>query len=98
MFGKIKHIHFVGIGGIGMSGIAEILVSLGYTVQGSDMAENANVVRLIDQGVKIVIDAKSFVYLSGTEVDFVENLSGSGFAFANPNAKRSCGCGSSFQA
>ncbi len=51
-----------------------------------------------DKGVKIVIDAKSFIYLSGTEVDYVENLSGSGFAFANPNAKRSCGCGSSFQA
>jgi len=51
-----------------------------------------------DKGVKIVIDAKSFIYLSGTEVDYVENLSGSGFAFANPNATRSCGCGSSFQA
>ena len=51
-----------------------------------------------DKGVKIVVDAKSFIYLSGTEVDYVENLSGSGFSFANPNATRSCGCGSSFQA
>ena len=42
----IGTIHFVGIGGIGMSGIAEILHNLGYTVQGSDLAENANVKRL----------------------------------------------------
>ena len=51
-----------------------------------------------DKGIKIVVDAKSFIYLSGTEIDYVENLSGSGFAFSNPNATRSCGCGSSFQA
>lgn len=51
----IGTLHFTGIGGIGMSGIAEILLSLGYTVQGSDMAENANVLRLRDQGVKIEI-------------------------------------------
>ena len=42
----IGTIHFVGIGGIGMSGIAEILHNLGYQVRGSDMAENANVTRL----------------------------------------------------
>ena len=51
-----------------------------------------------DKGIKIVVDAKSFIYLSGTQVDFVENLSGSGFTFSNPNAQRTCGCGSSFQA
>jgi UDP-N-acetylmuramate--alanine ligase len=48
-------LHFTGIGGIGMSGIAEILISLGYKVQGSDMAENANVKRLRDKGVTIHI-------------------------------------------
>jgi len=51
-----------------------------------------------DKGVKILIDAKSFVYLSGTELDYKESLTGSGFTFTNPNAVRSCGCGSSFQA
>ena len=51
----IGPMHFVGIGGIGMSGIAEILHNLGYTVQGSDMAENANVKRLRDLGVSIAI-------------------------------------------
>ncbi|MCK0198225.1 UDP-N-acetylmuramate--L-alanine ligase [Ancylobacter sp. 6x-1] len=48
-------IHFVGIGGIGMSGIAEVLHNLGYQVQGSDVAENANVKRLREKGVKVLI-------------------------------------------
>ena len=47
----IGPIHFVGIGGIGMSGIAEVLANLGYTVQGSDVAESANVKRLRDKGI-----------------------------------------------
>jgi UDP-N-acetylmuramate--alanine ligase len=48
-------IHFVGIGGIGMSGIAEVLINLGYTVQGSDAADSANVKRLRDKGAKVTI-------------------------------------------
>jgi len=51
----IGPIHFIGIGGIGMSGIAEVLVNLGYTVQGSDQTDSANVKRLRDKGVKIAI-------------------------------------------
>jgi UDP-N-acetylmuramate--alanine ligase len=51
----IGPMHFVGIGGIGMSGIAEVLVNLGYTVQGSDQADSANVKRLRDKGIKIAI-------------------------------------------
>ena len=51
----IGPIHFVGIGGIGMSGIAEVLVNLGHTVQGSDQVDGANVKRLRDKGVKIAI-------------------------------------------
>ncbi len=51
-------IHFVGIGGIGMSGIAEILHNLGYKVQGSDMSENANVKRLRNLGVKVMVGHK----------------------------------------
>ncbi len=50
---EIGPIHFVGIGGIGMSGIAEVLCNLGYTVQGSDASESANVSRLRDKGIKI---------------------------------------------
>src|SRR6202008_1354996 len=48
---SIGTIHFVGIGGIGMSGIAEGLHVLGYTVQGSDIAESANVLRLPEDGI-----------------------------------------------
>lgn len=51
----IGTIHFVGIGGIGMSGIAEILHNLGYKVQGSDIAEGPNVVRLRDMGIPVAI-------------------------------------------
>jgi iron-sulfur cluster assembly accessory protein len=47
-------------------------------------------------GVKIATDAQSARYLQGTEVDYVSNLQGAGFKFHNPNAKSSCGCGSSF--
>ena len=52
---ELGPIHFVGIGGIGMSGIAEVLLNLGYRVQGSDMAENANVKRLREKGATIFI-------------------------------------------
>src|SRR3981189_1100486 len=56
---EIGPIHFVGIGGIGMSGIAEVLNNLGYTVQGSDASESGNVARLRDKGVKISIGHKA---------------------------------------
>jgi UDP-N-acetylmuramate--alanine ligase len=52
---SIGTLHFVGIGGIGMSGIAEVLHNLSYSVQGSDIAENANVIRLRELGIPIVI-------------------------------------------
>src|SRR6195952_2889982 len=52
---EIGPIHFVGIGGIGMSGIAEVLANLGYTVQGSDVAESANVARLREKGIKVSV-------------------------------------------
>ncbi len=52
-------IHFVGIGGIGMSGIAEVLANLGYQVQGSDMSDNANVQRLRKMGITVAIGHKA---------------------------------------
>src|SRR5204863_3531787 len=51
----IGPIHFVGIGGIGMSGIAEVLLNLGYAVQGSDASENANVKRLREKGATVSV-------------------------------------------
>ncbi|MFN7166796.1 MAG: Mur ligase domain-containing protein, partial [Pannonibacter sp.] len=52
---ELGPVHFVGIGGIGMSGIAEVLHMLGYTVQGSDMSESANVQRLREKGIPVFI-------------------------------------------
>ncbi len=49
-----------------------------------------------DNGVKVVTDLKSFLYLVNTELDFSDGLNGKGFYFNNPNASRSCGCGESF--
>ena len=52
---KVKSIHFVGIGGVGMSGIAEVLSNLGYEVSGSDLRESPAVIRLRGLGIDIVI-------------------------------------------
>jgi iron-sulfur cluster assembly protein len=49
-----------------------------------------------DNGVKIVTDLKSFLYLVNTTLDFSDGLNGKGFYFSNPNASRTCGCGESF--
>jgi len=49
-----------------------------------------------DNGVKVVIDPKSILYLYGTTLDFSEGLNGKGFYFHNPNASRTCSCGESF--
>ena len=49
-----------------------------------------------DNGVKLVVDRKSFLYLVGTELEFTGGLNGKGFVFKNPNASRTCGCGESF--
>src|SRR6201992_3080783 len=56
---EIGPIHFVGIGGIGMSGIAEVLCNLGYTVQGSDASESGNVARLREKGVTVSVGHKA---------------------------------------
>lgn len=49
-----------------------------------------------DNGVKIVVDKKSFLYLVGTTLEYSGGLNGKGFFFNNPNASRTCGCGESF--
>ncbi len=48
------------------------------------------------QGFKVFVDKGSMIYLDGTEIDFIESLTGSGFKFHNPNVKSTCGCGESF--
>jgi iron-sulfur cluster assembly accessory protein len=55
-------------------------------------------ITLEQDGLKLFIDAMSSMYLQGVTVDYVVGLQGAGFKFNNPNAKSTCGCGSSFQA
>jgi UDP-N-acetylmuramate--alanine ligase len=63
---KVKNIHFVGIGGSGMSGIAEVLSNLGFGVSGSDLASNAATQRLVDLGVKVML-GHSHEHLEGVD-------------------------------
>jgi UDP-N-acetylmuramate--alanine ligase len=69
---EIGPIHFVGIGGIGMSGIAEVLINLGYTVQGSDTSDNANVKRLREKGAKVTVGHEAKL-VDGAEVVVVSS-------------------------
>lgn len=72
---KIKQIHFIGIGGVGMSGIAEVLHNLGYTVTGSDAMQSYNTDRLLDIGIKVAIGHRAEnvgnadVVVSSTAID-----------------------------
>ena len=53
--------------------------------------------KIVEQhGVKVIVEKKSYIYLVGTELDFSDGLNGKGFVFENPNAKKACGCGTSF--
>lgn len=73
----VKHIHFVGIGGVGMSGIAEVLLNLGYSVSGSDLADNAVTQRLAGLGARIhrghaaenIVDADAVVTSTAVQED-----------------------------
>ena len=55
-------VHFIGIGGIGMSGIAEVLHNLGHRVQGSDQADSANVQRLRDKGIEVFVGHRAEIW------------------------------------
>ncbi len=68
---------------------------LGYNVEFVDTVNSDDSV-FEQNGVKLIIDPKSLVYLDGTEVDFVKEGLNEGFEFKNPNAKAECGCGESF--
>ena len=78
----------VGVRGGGCSGFT-------YFLEFEDKI-NANDRELESHGVKIIVDPKSYLYLMGIEVDYLDNLNGAGFKFNNPNARRTCGCGESF--
>ena len=81
----------IGVKGGGCSGLSYVLAIDEATPQQHDT--------LFEQdGVKILVDAKSHLYLDGTTIDFKSSLMGGGFEFQNPLAKKSCGCGTSFTA
>ncbi|MCC5922988.1 MAG: iron-sulfur cluster insertion protein ErpA [Crocinitomicaceae bacterium] len=78
----------VGVEGGGCSGLMYQLTFDNEEKDGDKVFE--------DNGIKIVVDKKSFLYLIGTELDYSGGLNGKGFVFKNPNADRTCGCGESF--
>jgi len=61
-----------------------------------DKEENENDKMFQDNGIKVIVDKKSFLYLVGTTLEYSGGLNGKGFVFNNPNANRTCGCGESF--
>ena len=81
----------VGVTGGGCSGFS---YALGFDKKYDEKAD----AKLDQHGVTVVVNKKSALYLEGTAVDFCEGLEKRGFTFENPNAVKSCGCGSSFQA
>jgi iron-sulfur cluster assembly protein len=78
----------VGVKGGGCSGLMYDL-TFDNTVREDDKELESN-------GIKVVVDKKSFLYLVGTTLDYSGGLNGKGFIFVNPNANRTCGCGESF--
>ena len=81
----------VGVTGGGCSGFS---YALGFDKTFDEKADS----KFDYYGVPVVVDKKSALYLDGTTIEFYEGLEARGFKFDNPNAVKSCGCGSSFQA
>lgn len=79
----------LGVKTTGCSGMAYVIEFVDEINEGEDEVYESN-------GVKIIVDKKSLVYIDGTEMDFVKQGLNEGFAFNNPNEKDSCGCGESF--
>jgi iron-sulfur cluster assembly protein len=86
--GKDAHFIRVGVEGGGCSGL---MYQLNF-----DNTINEDDKEFEDNGIKVVVDKKSVLYLVGTTLDYSGGLNGKGFVFTNPNASRTCGCGESF--
>ena len=79
----------LGVRTSGCSGMA-------YVLEFVDELDSGNDAVFEDQGVKIIVDKKSLLYLNGTELDYGKEGLNEGFKFNNPNVKNECGCGESF--
>ena len=78
----------VGVKGGGCSGLTYVLDMVDEPQEGDKVIE--------EHGLKLFVDRKSYVFLAGTILDYSGGLNGKGFVFNNPNAKTTCGCGTSF--
>jgi len=81
----------IGVAGGGCSGLS---YKLDFDENGVNESNKDKVFE--SQGISIVVDMRSFLYLAGTELDYTDGLQGQGFHFINPNASRTCSCGESF--
>jgi len=79
----------VGVKGGGCSGLS-------YNMDFDNKAEPTDEIIILSDGLKVVVDRKSLLYLFGTELNYSDGLNGRGFEWVNPNASRTCGCGESF--
>lgn len=86
--GKVGYFIRVGVQGGGCSGLMYQLTF--------DNMEKEDDKTIEHNGIKVVVDKKSYLYLVGTTLDYSGGLNGKGFVFNNPNAGRTCGCGESF--
>jgi iron-sulfur cluster assembly protein len=86
--GKDKPILRVAVKGGGCSGLTYVLDVA------EEPGENDKVIE--EHGVTLFVDKKSYIFLAGTQLDYSGGLNGKGFVFNNPNAKTTCGCGTSF--
>jgi iron-sulfur cluster assembly protein len=79
----------VGVRGGGCSGLS-------YLIEFAEAPDEDDYVWQVADGVRLFVDPKSYLYLVGTELDYVESLMETGFKFRNPNVTKECGCGESF--
>ena len=87
--GKSHYALRVAVKGGGCSGLT-------YDLEITDKEASADEKIIIQHEIEVRVPKKSFIFLAGTTLDYSDGLNGKGFVFSNPNAKKSCGCGTSF--